>query len=67
MNLKRLFLTVLNKQAPLKTKFRRHNNNPFMTKELRKIIMTDRSSKIDTTKTIITKTGIYIKNKGISV
>ena len=39
MNLKRLFLTVLNKQAPLKTKFRRHNNNPFMTKELRKIIM----------------------------
>ena len=34
-----LFLTVLNKQAPLKTKFIRHNNNPFMTKELRKAIM----------------------------
>ena len=33
------FLTVLNKQAPLKTKFIRHNNNPFMTKELRKAIM----------------------------
>ena len=33
------FLTVLNKQAPLKTKFLRHNNNPFMTKELRKAIM----------------------------
>ena len=33
------FLTVLNKQGPLKTKFLRHDNNPFMTKELRKIIM----------------------------
>ena len=29
-------LTVLNKQAPLKVKFLRHNSNPFMTKELRK-------------------------------
>ena len=43
------FLTVLNKQAPLKTKFIMHNNNPF------------------TTKTIITKTGIYIKSKEIFV
>ena len=33
------FLPVLNKQVPLKTKFLRHNNNPFMTKELRKAIM----------------------------
>ena len=33
------FLTVLNKQAPLKTNFRSHNNNPFMTEELRKVIM----------------------------
>ena len=33
------FLTVLNKQAPLRTNFLRHNNNPFMTKELRKAIM----------------------------
>ena len=33
------FLTVLNKQALLKAKFLRHNNNPFMTKELRKAIM----------------------------
>ena len=33
------FLTVLNKQAPLKTKFIRHNNNPFITKELQKAIM----------------------------
>ena len=43
------FLTAPNKQAPFKTKFIRHNNNPF------------------TTKTIITKTGIYIKNKEIFV
>ena len=34
-----LFLTVLNMQAPLKAKFLRHNNNRFMTKELRKAIM----------------------------
>ena len=33
------FLTVLNKQAPFKTKFLRLNNNSFMTKELRKTIM----------------------------
>ena len=32
-------LTVLNKQAPLKTKFIRHNSNPFMSKELRKAII----------------------------
>ena len=33
------FLIVLNKQAPLKTKCLRHNNNPFMTKEFLKAIM----------------------------
>ena len=33
------FLTVLNKQASLKTKFLRHRNNSFMTKKLRKAIM----------------------------
>ena len=35
----KVFLTVLNKQAPLKTKFLRHNNNPFMTKEFLKAIL----------------------------
>ena len=39
MNLKKDFLTVLNKEAPLKAKFLRHKNNPFMTKELGKAIM----------------------------
>ena len=33
------FLKELNKHAPLKKKFLRHNNNPFMTKSLRKQIM----------------------------
>ena len=33
------FLAVLNKQAPLKAKFLRHKNNPFMNKELWKAIM----------------------------
>ena len=32
------FLTVLNKESPLKTMLFRHNNNLFMTKELRKAI-----------------------------
>ena len=33
-----VFLKELNKHAPLKKKFLRHNNNPFMTKNLRKQI-----------------------------
>ena len=31
-------MAVLNKKAPLKAKFLRHNNNPFTTTELRKAI-----------------------------
>ena len=31
-----VFLKELNKHAPLKKKFLRHNNNPLMTKDLRK-------------------------------
>ena len=34
-----VFLTELNKHAPLKKKFLRHNNNPLITKDLRKQIM----------------------------
>ena len=34
-----VFLKELNKHAPLKKKFLRHNSNPFMTKDLRKQIM----------------------------
>ena len=33
------FLKELNRHAPLKKKILRHNNNCFMTKELRKAIM----------------------------
>ena len=57
------FLTVLNKEAPLKTKFLRHNNNRFMTKEFQKAIIKNRSWKVGTTKTEVTITGIYIRNK----
>ena len=35
----KVFLKELNKHAPLKKKILRHNNNVFMTKELRKEIM----------------------------
>ena len=35
----KVFLKELNKHAPLKKKILRHNNNAFMTKELRKEIM----------------------------
>ena len=38
LNLK-VFFKELNKHAPLKKKILRHNNNAFMTKELRKEIM----------------------------
>ena len=34
-----IFLQVLNAHAPVKKKIRRFNNNPFMTKQLRKAIM----------------------------
>ena len=36
---KQVFLKELNKHAPLKKKVLRHDNNAFMTKELRKEIM----------------------------
>ena len=35
----KIFLEILDKQAPLKTKMLRHNNKSFMSKELRKNIM----------------------------
>ena len=41
-----VFLKELNKHAPLKKKFLRHNNNPFMTKNLRKLIMVRSNSEI---------------------
>ena len=34
-----IFMTLLNKHAPIKFKYMRANNNLFMTKELRKAIM----------------------------
>ena len=62
------FLTVLNNQAPLKTKFVRHNNNPFMTKELRKAIMKRSQLKNTHDKNHIYENWyLYKKNKGIFV
>ena len=34
-----IFITFLNKHAPIKRKIMRFNNNPFMSKSLRKAIM----------------------------
>ena len=34
-----IFMTVFNKHAPLKTKYVRANDGPFMTKDLRKAMM----------------------------
>ena len=36
---KNIFLKVLNKHAPIKTKYSRANHSPFVTKELSKAIM----------------------------
>lgn len=33
------FKNILNKHAPIKTQMLRHNNNPYMTKDLRKEII----------------------------
>ena len=55
------FTTVLYKHAPIKKKILRFNNNPFMSKALRKAIM--HRSKL---KTFITKKE-HVKNNGIFV
>ena len=51
----------------LRKKILRHNDGPFMTKELGKEIMKDLNSKISVTKTKIMKTGPFIKEKEITV
>ena len=64
VNLK-LFLNELNKHAPLKKKFLRHNNNPFMTKDLRKQIMVRSKLRKSLTKTETMKTGVNISVNAI--
>ena len=63
------FLTVLTKPAPLKTKFLRHSDKPFMNKKLRKTTMkrSQQKNRYNKGTSEITKTCIYIKNKGIFV
>ena len=55
---------MLNKQAPLKTNFISYNNNPFMTKELRKTIM-KRSQLENRYNKNHNYENWYIKNKGL--
>ena len=63
------FLTVLTKQAPLKTKLLRQSDNPFMTKKLPKTIMkrSQQKNRYNKSTSEIAKTCVYIKNKGIFV
>ena len=60
-----VFLKELNKHAPLKQKFLRHNNNPFMTKDLRKQIMVRSKLRKSLTKTETMKTGVNINFNAI--
>ena len=61
-----LFISLLNKHAPMKTKFLRGNNQPHLSKDLRKSIM-KRSRLIKTSqrKRIKLRIGLLIRNKEI--
>ena len=56
----KFFLKELNKHTPLKNKILRHNNNAFMTKELRNKIMLRSKLKINLIKKEIISTGAII-------
>ena len=56
----KVFLKELNKHAPLKKKVLRHNNNAFMTKELRRKLCCNQISKINLIKKEIISTGAII-------
>ena len=63
-----IFLQVLNAHAPVKKKIQRFNNNPFMTKQLRKAIMHRSRLKNIFDKNRAPKTWhSYLKNSAISV
>ena len=61
------FLNVLNKHAHLKMKMLRHNNNVFMTKNLKKEIMTRTKLKNKFNKNRSMKTGIVISFRDFCV
>ena len=61
---KEAFIKTLDKQAPIKKKLLRHNQSPFMTKDLRKAIMT-RSRFKNTTKKELLKILKNIESKEI--
>ena len=60
-----MFSKVLNKHAPLKTKFLRANNKPHLTKERRKAIMKRTRLKIFPIKQNVLKIWLIIGDKGI--
>ena len=62
-----IFLQVLNAHAPVKKKIQRFNNNPFMTKQLRKAIMHRSRLKNVFNKSHTPKHGIAIKNRNFCV
>ena len=63
-----IFLQVLNAHALVKKKIQRFNNNPFMTKQLRKAIMHRSRLKNIFDKNRAPKTWhSYLKNSAISV
>ena len=58
---KTVFCSVMKKHAPVKLKIRRHNNNFFMTKNVRQEIMQRLSLTIISTNAALIKTGAMIK------
>ena len=57
-------MAVLNEHAPVKRKYIRANDGPFMTKALRKKICIELSFVIDTTIIELRKTAKHIKSRG---
>ena len=61
------FINIVNNHAPLKKKFIRGNQAPFMTRNLRKDIYTRSRLEINFVKTLLKKIKNYIKNKETNV
>ena len=62
-----IFLEILHKHAPIKKKILRFNDNPFMTKALRKAIMHRSKLKNISIKQELKKIGTTTKIRGTSV
>ena len=60
-------LSFSNKHAPLKRKILRHIDDPLTTKNFEKKLWKNRKPNVTITKTEVTKTGPFTKNKEIAV